>query len=62
MPIGLQNLAYAVTLSSPATAETLARLHAEVERVCPILNLLTTPQPISGSVVNVADADLVAAS
>ncbi|MCK6210272.1 OsmC family protein [Georgenia sp. EYE_87] len=54
VPVEPQDLTYTVTLSSPAGADQLDRLHAEVERVCPVLNLLTRPQSITGSLVNTA--------
>ncbi|MGV9771478.1 OsmC family protein [Streptosporangium sp. NPDC003464] len=53
IPVYPQNFRYEVQLSSPASDEELARLHAEVERVCPILNLIRNPQEISGSVTRV---------
>ncbi|MEV0199545.1 hypothetical protein [Nonomuraea sp. NPDC050691] len=43
-------------LSSPASDEDLARLHAEVERVGPILNLIRNPVAISGSVTRLEGA------
>jgi uncharacterized OsmC-like protein len=55
IPVYPQNFTYEVLLSSPASDEELARLHAEVERVCPILNLIRNPQQVSGSIVRVAD-------
>jgi uncharacterized OsmC-like protein len=54
VPVEPQDITYTVTVSSPAGAEVLERLYAEVERVCPVLNLLTRPQSISGSLVNTA--------
>ncbi|MFI6325684.1 OsmC family protein [Nonomuraea sp. NPDC050556] len=53
IPVYPQNFRYEVQISSPASDEDLARLHAEVERVCPILNLLRNPQEIKGAVVRV---------
>ncbi|MGI5291576.1 hypothetical protein ACQEVF_50850 [Nonomuraea polychroma] len=38
-------------IDSPASDEDLANLHAKVERVCPILNLIRNPQPVRGTVV-----------
>ncbi|GGS74971.1 osmotically inducible protein OsmC [Planobispora rosea] len=55
IPVYPQNFRYQVLIDSPAPDEDLARLHAEVERVCPILNLIRHPQDISGSVVRVRD-------
>jgi len=60
VPVELQDITYTVTLSSPATAGELERLHVEVERVCPVLNLLSRPQSITGSVVNSAVEQAVA--
>lgn len=54
IPVYPQNFRYEVRLDSPASDEDLARLHAEVERVCPILNLIRNPQEISGTIVRVA--------
>lgn len=47
------NFRYEVLIDSPASDEELAHLHAEVERVCPILNLIRNPQPVSGTVVRI---------
>ncbi|WP_214319520.1 OsmC family protein [Nonomuraea sediminis] len=54
IPVYPQNFRYEVQISSPASDEDLARLHAEVERVCPILNLIRHPQNIKGTVSRVA--------
>ncbi|NUW32666.1 OsmC family protein [Nonomuraea sp. SMC257] len=48
VPVHPYDFRYEVRLSSPASDEDLARLHAEVERVCPILNLIRNPVAISG--------------
>ncbi|MEV0581849.1 OsmC family protein [Nonomuraea sp. NPDC050310] len=45
---------YEVRLASPASDEDLARLQAEVERVCPILNLIRNPVTVKGSLVRAA--------
>jgi len=45
-------LAFTVHLESPASGEQLRALHQRVEEVCPILNLLTRPQSITGKVIN----------
>jgi uncharacterized OsmC-like protein len=50
VPIYPHNINYTVHISSPASAEVIAALHQEVERTCPILNLLTNPQHISGKI------------
>ncbi|MEV4359531.1 OsmC family protein [Nonomuraea sp. NPDC051941] len=51
IPVYPHNFTYEVLIDSPASDEELANLHAEVERVCPILNLIRNPQPVSGTVV-----------
>ncbi|MFD9939248.1 OsmC family protein [Nonomuraea sp. NPDC059023] len=53
IPVYPQDFRYVVKIESPASDEDLARLHAEVERVCPILNLIRNPQNIKGEVVRV---------
>ncbi len=50
VPIEPHNIAYTVHIASAADAATIAELHAAVERVCPIFNLLTNPQQIVGRV------------
>ena len=57
IPIYPHNISYTVQISSPASAEQLAELHAAVERACPILNLLTNPQQISGVIEHTRSAD-----
>lgn len=51
VPVYPHNLTYTVTIDSPASDETLAELQEAVERICPVLNLLRSPQEISGTVV-----------
>ncbi|WP_043625999.1 OsmC family protein [Nonomuraea candida] len=51
VPVHPYSFRYEVLIDSPASDEELARLHEEVERVCPILNLLRNPQPVTGSLV-----------
>lgn len=51
IPVYPHNIKYTVHIDSPASDEELKELHAAVERVCPILNLLVNPQSIAGSVV-----------
>lgn len=48
VPIYPHQIHYTVHIVSPAPAEAITALHAEVERACPILNLLITPQTIHG--------------
>jgi uncharacterized OsmC-like protein len=45
------NIEYTVHVESPASADEIGSLHAAVEAVCPVLNLLVNPQQIKGSVV-----------
>jgi uncharacterized OsmC-like protein len=51
VPVFPHNISYTVHLESPATAGEIADLHAAVERVCPVLNLLLNPQQITGTVI-----------
>lgn len=51
VPVYPQNIGYTVQVRSSATPTALAELHAVVERVCPILNLLVNPQQISGQLI-----------
>jgi uncharacterized OsmC-like protein len=51
IPVYPHNIQYTVKIESPASDQELKELHAAVERVCPILNLLVNPQQIAGSVV-----------
>jgi uncharacterized OsmC-like protein len=44
-------ISYEVHLQSPAGQDQLRALHQRVEEVCPILNLLTRPQHITGKVL-----------
>ncbi len=52
IPVYPHNISYTVRIKSSASDETLADLHRTVERVCPIFNLLTQPQSISGTLVH----------
>jgi uncharacterized OsmC-like protein len=64
VPVYPHNISYTVHVRSSASAEEIAHLHAAVERVCPILNLLVNPQEIAGSAVHAAPqgADALVAS
>lgn len=53
VPVYPHDFAYEVLLDSPASDADLARLHAEVERVCPILDLIRTPQQVTGTLTRV---------
>lgn len=57
VPVYPTSFRYRVEVASPASDEDLARLHAEVERVCPILNLLRNPQTVNGSLVRTGSVD-----
>jgi uncharacterized OsmC-like protein len=52
IPVYPHNIHYTVHVTSSASDAELAELHAAVERVCPILNLLVNPQHISGSIAH----------
>ena len=43
-------IAYTVHVESDADAAAIDALHASVERLCPVLNLLRRPQAVAGSV------------
>jgi uncharacterized OsmC-like protein len=62
IPVYPHNIQYTVTLSSPASNTEIAELHAAVERVCPILNLLVNPQQITGSVVRTSGETVLTAT
>jgi uncharacterized OsmC-like protein len=47
VPIAPHDIAYTVHVDSPASPAEIDALFAEVERTCPILNLLRKPQQIS---------------
>lgn len=50
VPVNPHDLAYTVRIVSPASPEAVASLEAEVDRACPILNLLRAPQALRGRV------------
>lgn len=50
IPVYPHDIAYTVTLVSPASADDIARLTAAVEKFCPILNLLKRATQVSGRV------------
>jgi uncharacterized OsmC-like protein len=50
-PVYPQAISYVVHIVSPASDADIAQLHENVERFCPILNLLRNPQTVSGRVV-----------
>jgi uncharacterized OsmC-like protein len=47
-PVYPQNLSYVVRIASPASAAEIKTLRDNVEKFCPILNLLKQPQTIEG--------------
>ncbi|MNI53099.1 OsmC-like protein [compost metagenome] len=51
IPVFPHHIEYKIHLTTTESPETIARLHQEVELVCPIFNLLRNPQEISGEVV-----------
>ena len=48
IPVYPHNITYTVHIVSSASEQEIAELHAAVEKVCPILNLLRNPQTITG--------------
>ena len=48
IPVYPHNIAYVIRVETDADAAQLAQLQANIERYCPILNLLKRPQEISG--------------
>lgn len=50
IPVYPHNIAYTVTLVSPASEEDIARLSAAVEKFCPILNLLKRGTTVTGTI------------
>src|SRR5215203_1520866 len=48
VPVFPHNIRYTVNIESPASNREVAELHEAVERVCPILNLLTNTQQVTG--------------
>lgn len=49
VPVSPHDITYVVRVVSPASREAVARLEAEVDRFCPILNLLRSPQTVRGT-------------
>ena len=56
IPVHPQDLAFTVTIVSPASEDEIEALRDAVDRACPILNLLRWPQQIEGRVVHLAAA------
>lgn len=50
------DIRYTLKIASPEPAEVIAALHEAVEKACPILQLLTRPQSVTGEVVHTATA------
>lgn len=61
VPIFPHNIRYKLNITSPESPETIRALHEAVEKVCPIYNLLTQPQTITGELVHVSEPAAVAA-
>jgi uncharacterized OsmC-like protein len=55
IPFYPYNIHYKLHIVSNESAETIAKLHEAVERVCPIYNLLTNPQHIAGEVIHTSN-------
>ncbi|NEW09486.1 OsmC family protein [Paenibacillus sp. SYP-B3998] len=51
IPVYPHNISYQIHIVSNESSETINALHEEIERVCPIYNLLKNPQDIQGEVV-----------
>ncbi|MEW9702010.1 OsmC family protein [Paenibacillus sp. SI8] len=51
IPVYPHNISYQIHIVSNESQETIAALHEEIERVCPIYNLLKNPQNIQGDIV-----------
>lgn len=55
-PIAPYDLAYDAQIATDATDAMLARVQADVERLCPVLRALTQPTPVTGRVVRTGAA------
>jgi len=51
IPIYPHDIRYTIHIESDADDSDIARLHQQVEKVCPILNLLQNPQSIQGKIL-----------
>lgn len=51
VPIYPHNIRYKLIVESDESEETLQALHEAIEKVCPILNLLSNPQRIEGQLI-----------
>jgi putative redox protein len=49
VPAGFQDVTFAVEIDSPAPSEDVARLVAEVNAHCPVLDILRQPVQVTGS-------------
>jgi len=49
VPVGFQEISFAVDVRSPAGAEEIERLMATVNAHCPVLDILRQPVPVAGS-------------
>jgi uncharacterized OsmC-like protein len=61
IPVYPHKLEYTVHIDSPSTPEQIEALTKEVERVCPVLNLLRNPQEIEGTVKHISTGATVLA-
>lgn len=58
LPVYPRNIRYTVHLTSPASTDEVAALHAAVGRTCPIYNLLRNLQEIIGTVEHTRTPEL----
>jgi len=55
---GVDGISYDVYVSSTAPKETVEALHAQVERVCPVLNTFTRPNRVQSRLFFASQADI----
>ena len=48
VPVGFQEVSFAVDIQSPAASEDIARLVETVNEHCPVLDILRQPVPVAG--------------
>lgn len=56
-PVFPHNIAFTVNIVADVSAPTIEELRANVERTCPILNLLRNPQTLTGSIAHTRTQD-----
>jgi uncharacterized OsmC-like protein len=49
VPVGFQDVSFAVEIASPASGEDVARLVSAVNAHCPVLEILRNPIPVAGN-------------